>query len=116
MVYRFHPKWENSLYMFEQCCHYRIPYYSKQEMGELYPNGGYEIIGEIGNIAKAYNGQDMIDCGTGKLTPIFPRGTLKRPFEWVAGYAAVGENTYVAVVKGLLPRKNNLLEMKLTKL
>jgi len=40
--------------------------------------------------------------GTGKSIPIFPLGSIKKPFEWVDGYAAVGENTYVAVVKSLL--------------
>ena len=73
-------------------------------MDELYPDGGYEVIGEIGNSAKKYAEQDVIITDVGKSILIFPRGSLKKPFEWVAGYAEVGENTYVAVVKSIIPR------------
>lgn len=90
--------------MKEWYSHCPIAYYSKQKMNELYPNGGYEVIGEIGNFAKKYAEQDVIVTDTGKSIPIFPRGSLKKPFEWVSGYAAVEENTYVAVVKSLITR------------
>lgn len=80
-----------------------IAYYSKQKMDELYPDGGYEVIGEIGNSTKRYSSQDVILIDTDKSIPIFSRGSLKKPFEWIAGYTAVGENTYVAVVKSLIP-------------
>jgi phospholipase/carboxylesterase len=73
-------------------------------MDDLYPDGDYEVIGEIGNSTKKYVSQDIIETKIGKSIPIFPRGSLKKPFEWVAGYASVGENTYVAVVKSIIPR------------
>jgi len=73
-------------------------------MNEMYPDGSYKIIGEIGNFAKKYPGQDVILIGMGESIPIFPRGSAKKPFEWVAGYAAVEEDTYVAVVKSIIPR------------
>lgn len=81
----------------------KVAYYSKGKMQELYPEGGYEIIGEISNLAKRYAVQDVVVSITGKLIPIFPRGTLRKPFEWVVGYAAVGPHTYVCVVKGVIP-------------
>lgn len=89
--------------MTERHSHSKIAYCSKQKIDELYPDGGYEIIGEIGNFAKKYAGQEVIITDTGKFIPIFPRGSLKKPFEWIAGCAAVGENTYVAVVKSVIP-------------
>ena len=73
-------------------------------MKEIYPDGGYEVIGEIGNFAEKYTKQDIIITDTGRTIPIFPRGSLKKPFEWITGYAAVGENTYVSVVKSIIPR------------
>ncbi|MDF2524070.1 MAG: hypothetical protein K0R31_1711 [Clostridiales bacterium] len=94
MIYHFYHKGNDA----------KLAYYSKQKIDELYPNVGYEVIGEIGNFAKKFAGQDVIVTNTGKIIPIFPRGSLKKPFEWVAGYAAVGENIYVAVVKRIIPR------------
>jgi phospholipase/carboxylesterase len=73
-------------------------------MIELYSDKGYEVIGEIGNYAKLYSGLDEILTDTGERIPIFPRGSFLKPFEWVAGYAAVEENTYVAVIKSVIPR------------
>lgn len=69
-----------------------------------YIKGGYEVIGEIGNLAKKYPGQDAIVTDRGEIIPIFPQGSLKKPFEWIVGYAAVEKNTYVAVVKSVIPR------------
>lgn len=81
-----------------------ITYYSKQKMEEIYPKGDYEIIGEIGNTAKRFPNQDRILTETGNCIPIFPRGSSKKPFEWVSGYAAVSENTYVAVIRSMIPQ------------
>jgi phospholipase/carboxylesterase len=72
-------------------------------MLELYPDGGYEVIGEIGNYARKYAELDEIITDEKKSIPIFPRGSMKKPLEWVAGYAAVEENTYVAVIKSIIP-------------
>lgn len=63
----------------------------------------YEIIGEIGNFTKNHSSQDIILADTGRMIPIFPRGSYSKPFEWIVGYAAVGENIYVAVIKCMIP-------------
>lgn len=80
-----------------------VTYYPNYKMKRLYPKDEYEVIGEIGNFSKKYSDQDEILAETGKRIPIFPRGSLRHPWEWVTGYAAVGENTYVAVVKSMIP-------------
>ena len=72
-------------------------------MREMYPGGGFVIIGEIGNFAEACAGQDVLIISAGKAVPILPRGSLIKPFEWIAGYIAVGEKIYVAVVRSLIP-------------
>jgi len=72
-------------------------------MKEIYPDRNFVIIGEIGIYADTFNFQDAILTDDGKLIPIFPRGSLRKPFEWIAGYIAVGENTYAAVVKSIFP-------------
>ena len=81
-----------------------IEYYSKNEMHEIYPEGNFEVIGEIGNFSIKYAGQEVIISDTGTEIPIFPRGSLRKPFERVVGYAPVGENIYVSVVKNVIPR------------
>lgn len=75
-------------------------------MNDKHSNGNYEVIGEIGNFHREYFGQDEIVTETGEIINIFPRGSCKKPFEWVAGYAPLGENTYVAVIKSIIPRFN----------
>jgi len=72
-------------------------------MNEMYPNGDYEIIGEINNGIKKYTEQDIVVTDGGKCIPIFPRGSALNPLEWTVGYARIGENIYVAVMKSLLP-------------
>lgn len=94
---------QGTLSMLEPNSSTLITYYSKCKMKKLYPGNEYEVIGEIGNFTKKYSNQDEILAETGKRIPVFPRGSLKRPFEWITGYAAVGENTYLAVVKSIIP-------------
>jgi len=108
MTFQFYPKRNDALYTTERYSKSRITYYSKYKMDVLYPDGGYEIIGEIGNFAKRNPKLDEILTDAGKYIHIFPRGSLKKPFEWVAGYAAVGENTYVEVIKSIIPRFINM--------
>jgi len=104
MTFQFNRKKHEVLYTTERHSKSIISYYSKGKMIELYSNRGYEVIGEISNCAKIYSGQDEIITDTGKSIPIFPRGSYKKPIEWVAGYAAIEENTYVAVIKSMIPR------------
>ena len=72
-------------------------------MKEMYPEEDFVVIGEIGICAETFNTQDILLTDDGKLVPIFPRGSLTKPFEWIAGYIAVGENTYVAAVRSIYP-------------
>jgi len=103
MTFEFCLKRYDTRYTTEQHTNSMVTYYSKHKMEELYPNGSYEVIGEIGNFAKRYAEQDEIRTDANKRIPIFSRGSSKKPFEWVAGYAAVAENTYVAVIKSIIP-------------
>lgn len=72
-------------------------------MRELYPGGNFTVIGEIGGIARFPDSGDRLIVETGSAIPILPRGSRKRPFEWVSGYIAVGKHTYLAVIGGLIP-------------
>lgn len=103
MTFQFLHGGHGTLYMFEPNSSTIITYYSKSKMKKLYPKDEYEVVGEIGNFTKKYPNQDQILTDTEKSIPVFPRGSMKRPFEWIAGYAAVGKNTYVAVVKSIIP-------------
>jgi len=111
MTYRFYLKSIDMLHITERQSLSQIAYVPKQEMDELYPDGGYEVIGEIGNFAKKYASQDVIVTDTGISIHIFPRGSLKKPFEWITGYAAIEKNTYVAVVKSIIPRLTTILKL-----
>ncbi len=103
MTFRFYDNRYETHYMKERHSNSTITYYSKHKMEELYPEGGYDVIGEIGNYAKRYVELDEIITDQDKSIPIFPRGSLHKPFEWVVGYAAVDINTYVAVIKSVIP-------------
>jgi phospholipase/carboxylesterase len=80
----------------------KIPYLPVKRMREMYPDGSFVVIGEIGNIARTLPGQDTLLISNGAEVSIFPRGCMRRPFEWIVGYVAVEENTYIAVVQNLL--------------
>lgn len=79
----------------------KIPYFTVREMKRWYPDKNFIIIGEIGSPAHASADGDRLYVEEGKIIPILPRGSLRRLFEWVRGYAAVQDNCYVAVIGGL---------------
>lgn len=81
----------------------KFSYRTVKEMRELYPDGNFTVIGEIGGIARFPDSGDRLISETGSAIPILPRGSLKRPFEWVCGYIAVGNHTYLAVIGSLIP-------------
>lgn len=103
MVYRFYGQGSNTRPMTERHSRSLIRYTPKKMMKAMYPNGGYEIIGEINNGIKKYTEQDIIVTEEGKHIPIFPRGSSVHPLEWAVGYAGIGENIYVAVIKSMIP-------------
>ena len=102
MIYRLYPQAKTGLFT-GKYGRYKIPYLPVKKMRELYPKSGFVIIGEIGSSAKNPGCQDKLLTSAGIEFPIYPRGSLIRPFEWIAGYIAVGESTYVAEVRSLLP-------------
>ena len=103
MIYRLYGHCNNMRLMKERHSRSVIHYHPKKKMSEMYPNGGYEIIGEISNVIRKYKEQDTIVSDTGKHIPIFPRGSARKPLEWTTGYARIGENIYVAVIKSVIP-------------
>jgi len=72
-------------------------------MRELCPGGGFAIVGEIGNFSKPTGCQDIFLTNDGKELPIYPRGSLIKPFEWIAGYIRVDKNIYIAAVASIFP-------------
>lgn len=80
----------------------KIPYIPAGQMKKRYPDKDFVIIGEIGSLARAPTDGDWLCLKDGKTIPIHPRGSLKRPLEWVTGYTAVDESSYVALIGGFL--------------
>jgi len=79
-----------------------LRYYSKREMNRQYQDKNFNIIGEIGCYGRPPNKADYLLVDSLRKIPIYPRGSIIKPFEWVIGYTAVGENSYLAVVRSLL--------------
>ena len=101
MLYRIYPQ-KNFMKLYaEPHSKSKLPYYSAKEMRDRYPSGNYVIIGEIGSFARPPTDGDILLMEGGKEISILPRGSLKKPFEWIAGYIAVGNNIYVAAVRGI---------------
>jgi len=102
MLYRIVPQ-TNALKLYrEPHSGSKLPYRTIKEMRKLYPDGNFVIIGEIGGIARPPTDGDHLLIGGGKSIPILPRGSLRKPFEWVAGYVAVDGNTYLAAIRSLI--------------
>jgi len=81
----------------------RLPYRTAREMKTLYPGGAFLIVGEIGCFGPPPADGDMLLAGDGTAIPIYPRSSLTRPFEWVAGYVPMEGNAYAAAVAGVFP-------------
>lgn len=100
MIYQIYTQTGKNRFFTEVRSFSKIPYVTAKEMKKRYPDRDFIIIGEIGSLAHAPIDGDRLFIKDGKVIPILPRGSLKRPFEWVVGYTAVQENSYVAVVGG----------------
>lgn len=101
MQYRlYRPSAETRVFTepFSMC---RLPYRTRKSMQQQYPDGTFTIIGEIGSRALPSERGDTLLTDAGISIPILPRGSLCRPFEWIKGYIAVDENTYVEAVRSL---------------
>lgn len=109
MLYRIDPHVGSAKYCRGLHNGSKLPYRTVKEMRELYPDGNFAVVGEVGGFARPPNDRDRLLTGDGNVLPILPRGSLKRPFEWVDGYVAVGKNTYLAAVRSLIPKFLRLL-------
>jgi len=98
MLYWLCPQAEEIRLFMEPHSRSRVPYRTAKEMRILYSNGNFVIIVEIGSFARPPTDGDKLLTGDGQAIPVLPRGSLKRPFEWFAGYVAVDKNTYLAVI------------------
>lgn len=103
MIFRFDPQADSAKPCKRPHSGSKLPYRTVKEMRELYPDGSFAVIGEIGGIARFPDSGDLLITESGNAIPIFPRGSLKRPFEWISGYIAVGNHTYLAVIGSLIP-------------
>lgn len=103
MFYRLYPQTNDARLFTKLHSRSRLPYRTAKEMRERYPNGNFVIIGEIGSFARPPTDGDKLLTEDGQILPILPRGSLKRPFEWIAGYVAVDKNAYLAAIGSLIP-------------
>jgi len=103
MLYRIDSQMDSAKFYTEPHSRSKLPYHTVKEMLEIYPDGNFTVIGEIGGIARFPDCGDLLITETGKVIPILPRGSLKKPFEWVSGYVAVDKSTYIAAISNLIP-------------
>lgn len=103
MLYKIYPQAGEVRLFTEPRSRSRLPYCTAKEMRARYPDGNFVIIGEIGGITRPLTVGDRLLTGEGQALPILPRGNLKKPFEWVAGYIPVGKHTYIAAIRSLIP-------------
>jgi hypothetical protein len=103
MLYRLYQQADDARLFTEPSSRSRLPYRTAKEMRKRYPDGNFIIIGEIGSFVRTPTSGDWLLTGEEKIIPILPRGSLKKPFELIAGYIAVGENIYIAAIRNLLP-------------
>ncbi len=83
--------------------HSKFPYLTVKEMRALFPDSNFIIVGEIGGLSRPPNYTDVLFADGVKRLSVLPRGSLKQPFEWIAGYIPVQGNTYLSLVKSMLP-------------
>lgn len=75
---------------------FAVSYYKKKQMNEMYPAGGFSVVGQIG---KGTDEIGEVTCGEGKL-PVY--AVSKLPHAKTVGYIQVGENEYLSIVKDVL--------------
>lgn len=76
--------------------HFTVSYYKKNQMDNLYPAGGFSVVGQVG---KGRDEIGFVAYGEGKI-PVY--AVSKMPHAKILGYMQVGENEYLAVVKDVL--------------
>ena len=103
MLYQTYLQTNQTRIFTEKYSRSKIPYLTAKKMRELYPDGDFVIVGEVGGFARLPTDGDRLLTEDGQAVPILPRGSLIKPFEWIVGYIAVGKNTYVAAVRSMFP-------------
>lgn len=71
-------------------------YYTKNEIKDMYPAGGYSVVAQIGK-GRTKQGELLSD---GVSEPIY--AVAKMPHSAIKGYIPVGEREYVVIVKDVL--------------
>ena len=82
-----------------------IEFYTKAQMKNIYPNKNYRVEGEIGSSrAGPFIVEAMVSDG--QVLPVYGKRTHNRISEEIAGYVAVDEHSYLAVIKRNFLSKN----------
>ncbi|SBW11196.1 conserved hypothetical protein [uncultured Eubacteriales bacterium] len=103
MLYRIYPQTDAAKFYMEPHSGSSLPFLTVKKMRKIYPDDHFTVIGEIGGISRPPDNGNRLVTETGEVVPILPRGSLRRPFEWVAGYVAVDKSTYLAAIRSLIP-------------
>lgn len=103
MLYRIDPTARTAKSYVEPHTRSRVPCRTGREMRALYPAGGFLIVGEIGCCGPPAPDGDVLLTRAGAAIPIYPRGSLTRPWEWVVGYVPMEGSAYAAAVSSLWP-------------
>lgn len=103
MLYRPDPNISTTKCYIEPRSRCRLPYYTAREMREMYTEGDFMIVGEIGGLSRPPDDGDVLMADGARRIPILPRGSIKKPFEWVVGYIPVSRDTYLAAVGSVMP-------------
>jgi len=102
MIYRIKPQMDSPKFYREPHSGNNIPYQTVKEIRKLYPDNNFTVIGEIGGFVRNLDNRNLLDIGDGKTIPILPRGNMKVPIEWVAGYVEVDTNSYIAAIRSII--------------
>lgn len=76
--------------------HFAASYYKKKQMEELYPAGGFSVVGQMG---RGRTQIGIVSNGDAEL-PVY--AVSKMPHAKIVGYMPVGEHEYLSIVKDVL--------------
>lgn len=75
---------------------FKATYYTKKEIDEMYPAGGYSVVAQIGK-GKTEQGELLSDGVSATIYSV-----SKLPHSKIVGYIPVGEKEYIVIVKDML--------------
>lgn len=76
--------------------HFTVSYYKKKQMEELYPAGGFSVVGQVGKGKTEIGTVSYADASL----PVY--AVSKMPHTKIIGYIPVGEHEYLSIVKDVL--------------